>query len=90
MRIIATLHGGGEVQRQVALVAVHPAGEIHGGPVILILLHLQTDIAHGHLLAVLMLEEEHAVGHLQLTDIVGPSAILRGQRQGVIMRHHRR
>ena len=90
MRIIAALHGGGEAQRQVALVAVDAAGEIDGGTVVLILLHLQADVAHGHLLAVLMLEEEHAVGHLQLTDIVGPSSILRGQRQGVIMRHHRR
>ena len=90
MRIVATLHGGGEAQRQVALVAVDAAGEIDGGPVVLILLHLQADVAHGHLLAVLMLEEEHAVGHLQLAHVVRPSAVLRSQRQGVVMRHHRR
>ena len=90
MGIVTALHGSGEAQRQVALVAVDPAGEVDGGPVILILLHLQADITHSDLLAVLMLEEEHAVGHLQLAHVVGPPAVLRSLRQGVVMRHHRR
>lgn len=55
------------------LVAVIARPEIHGGPVIPIPAPSAEDGAHGHLLAVLMLEEHACRRHLLLTHIVGPS-----------------
>ena len=90
MRIITALHLGGEGKRQIALIAVHPAREIDRCAMAAILLHLQADIAHRHLLAIFMLKKQHAIGYLQLLDIIRPAAILRNLRQRVVVRNDRR
>ena len=55
-----------------------------------ILFHLQVNVANGHLLLVLMLENQHAIGNFQLADIKGPAGIGRIIRQSIFARRNRR
>ena len=64
MRIITALHQCGKREHQVPLIAVYPAGKINRGAMIVVLFHLQADIAHRNLLAIFMLKKEHAIGNL--------------------------
>ncbi len=57
---------------------------------VLILFHLQINVANGDQLFVLMLENQHAIGHFQFANIKGPASIRRFIRQGIFTRCHRR
>ncbi|CER44541.1 Uncharacterised protein [Salmonella enterica subsp. enterica serovar Typhi] len=55
-----------------------------------ILFHIQTNIAHRDLIIIFMLENQHAAGNAQATNIKRPAAIFRYVRQGIIFRRDRR
>ncbi len=46
-----------------------------------ILFHIQTNITHRDLIIIFMLENQHAVGNAQATNIKRPAAIFRYVRQ---------
>ncbi len=51
-----------------------------------ILLHPEVDIAYGDLFVIFMLENQHAVGNFQITNIERPAGVRRDVRQGVFTR----
>ncbi len=55
--IVTALNLGGERERQIALVAVDSPGKVERRVMMFILIHLQANIAYGHLFAIFMLEK---------------------------------
>ena len=51
-----------------------------------VLLHPEVDIAYGDLFVILMLENQHAVSHFQITNIERPAGVRGDVRQGVFTR----